>query len=33
MTTSLSSAATASALQALKPSPRMPVLFVATAAP
>ena len=33
MTTSLSSAATASALQALKPSPRMPVLFVGHGSP
>ena len=33
MTTSLSSAATATALQALKPSPRMPVLFVGHGSP
>ncbi|WP_121942830.1 4,5-DOPA dioxygenase extradiol [Acidovorax sp. 100] len=33
MTTSLSSAATASALQALKPSPRMPVMFVGHGSP
>ena len=33
MTTSLSSAATAPALQALKPSPRMPVMFVGHGSP
>ena len=33
MTTPLSSAATATALQALKPSPRMPVLFVGHGSP